>query len=288
MPTAVLHSRPVRAAALTAASVLALGVASAPSDAAVHRAARSHAPSAPVITARMGNQIALSRSAVRAGQVTFRVKTAKGTHTLQLARLRNGYTLEQAGADINSAFGGDVAAVNRVDNGVDFRGGAEARPHKPGEFTTRLARGRYVVLDQSGPGLAFLTVRGTPVKRTAPASQSRIGVFSYGFDVRHTIPRTGTTTISNVADQPHFVEFQRIKAGTTRAQLKKAFSPEAAGPPDFVLPGSTGTGVISNGRSIRFHYDLPAGTYVIACFWPDKETGMPHAFMGMYHVVHLK
>jgi hypothetical protein len=34
-------------------------------------------------------------------------------------------------------------------------------------------------------------------------------------------------------------------------------------------------------------YDLPRGEYLIACFWPDRLTGMPHAFMGMWKLVQL-
>jgi hypothetical protein len=29
---------------------------------------------------------------------------------------------------------------------------------------------------------------------------------------------------------------------------------------------------------------LDAGTYAGICWFPDEETGMPHAFMGMYTV----
>jgi hypothetical protein len=32
---------------------------------------------------------------------------------------------------------------------------------------------------------------------------------------------------------------------------------------------------------------LPAGDYAEVCFFPDLETGMPHAFMGMVRIVHL-
>jgi hypothetical protein len=32
-------------------------------------------------------------------------------------------------------------------------------------------------------------------------------------------------------------------------------------------------------------YDLPAGKYFIACFWPDYFTGMPHFLMGMWKLV---
>jgi hypothetical protein len=34
-------------------------------------------------------------------------------------------------------------------------------------------------------------------------------------------------------------------------------------------------------------YDLPAGEYLLACFWPDRFTGMPHFFMGMWKLINL-
>ena len=35
-------------------------------------------------------------------------------------------------------------------------------------------------------------------------------------------------------------------------------------------------------------YDLPAGQYVIMCFFPDPHMGgMPHALMGMLRMIHL-
>jgi hypothetical protein len=281
----LLHSRPARAVALASTSVLALGAVTAPTQAAGERTSIA---AAPVITAHLGKHITLSDSNVRAGQITFRVVTAKGAHELQLARLRNGYTLQQAGADINKAFSGDAAAVRRVDHGVDFRGGAETHPNRPGEFTVSLARGHYLVLDQDGPGLAMLTVRGTTVKRRAPHANSRIGVFTYGFDTTRSLPRSGRTLIHNSSDQPHMVVFQRIKNGTTRAQVKKTFSSMSEAKPSWAMGANTSSGVISPNRSERFKYSLPAGKYVLACFWPDVKTGMPHAYMGMWRIVTLK
>ncbi|MGN6780699.1 MAG: hypothetical protein ACTHJH_04290 [Marmoricola sp.] len=276
--------RPVRAGALalTSAALAAAGLA-APSNAQTRAA---DAPSAPVIVAHMGKNISLSRASVRAGKVTFVVRTGKGDHTMQIARLRHGYSMQQAGADINKAFGGDIDAINRVDNGVDFRGGAEARPGKAGEFTTSLGSGHYVVLDQSGPGLAMLDVHGTRVARRAPRTTGGIDIFTYGFATTGSLPHRGMVRLTNRSDQPHFVEFQHVKRGTTAKMVKRALmSPNQ---PSFALPGGTGTGVISPNRGQSFRYDLKPGRYLIACWWPDFKTGMPHAMMGMWKLIDLR
>ena len=47
------------------------------------------------------------------------------------------------------------------------------------------------------------------------------------------------------------------------------------------------SGVVSPGKSQLFDYDLPAGKYFIACFWPDYFNGMPHFLMGMWKLVTL-
>lgn len=281
-------SRPLRLAGLALTSA-ALGVAglSAPSGAATPEAALK---AAPVIVAHIGKHLTLSDNNVRAGQITFRVVSRKGDHELQIVRLRNGYTVAEAGGDFGRAFGGDTAAIRRLDHGVDFRGGAEATPRHPGEVTVSLRAGRYLAFDQNSNSNepTPLTVHGTNAQRRAPHVSSRIGVFSYGFETARTLPRSGRTLIHNTSDQPHFVVFQRIKESTTRAQVKKTFSSMSEAKPSWALRPSTSSGVISPNRGERFAYDLPAGKYLIACFWPDRDTGMPHAFMGMWRIIHLR
>lgn len=276
------HPLRTGALALTSAA-LAVGGLAAPSGA---QTLRADAPAAPVIVAHMGKNITLSRTSVRAGRITFVVRTAKGGHTMQIARLRHGYTMQQAGADINKAFGGDVDAVNRVDNGVDFRGGAEAHPSRPGQFTTSLGRGHYVVLDQNGPGLAMLDVHGTRAPRRAPHATGAIDIFTYGFAPSGTLPHRGFVHLANRSDQPHFVEFQHVKRGTTPKMVRRALMGNSR--PAWALPGGTGTGVMSPGRGQVFRYDLKPGRYLIACWWPDFKTGMPHAMMGMWKLITLR
>jgi hypothetical protein len=47
-------------------------------------------------------------------------------------------------------------------------------------------------------------------------------------------------------------------------------------------------GVISSHYGQTLHYRLPAGRYLMMCFWPSKDTGMPHAMMGMWKLVQLR
>jgi hypothetical protein len=230
----------------------------------------------------------LSDHSVRAGLYTFKAVTPQGVHVLQLLRLHAGYTPAEFQTDINAAFGGDTAAIARVDDNVTWLSGATAVQGKPGFVQEKLKAGHYIAVDQSGPGFDQFNVTGTIQKRTPIKTHGSIITYTYGFDTRPTkLPATGWLRTENRADQPHFIELQHVKASTTRRQVEK-FIKSGAGHAPFQLHGSTGLGVISPGRVGAWRLDMPAGRYLIACFWPDRFTGMPHFFMGMWDLIDLK
>jgi hypothetical protein len=278
-----------RTAALGVAALSAAGMA-AVATVGSESAGASTPGNVPTVTVHMyAKSISLSTgSTLHAGKIMFRVVTPKGDHELQIARLHNGYTLQQAGADLNKAFGGDVAAIRRVDSHVTFRGGVEARPNHPGMFATELAAGKFVFIDQNSNVAKIITVTGTPPVRKTVPRQSTITAFSYGFGTTsNTIPASGWTRIANQSDQPHFVVFNHVKAGTTAAMVRRYFKSGSQSQPPFALRASTSSGVISPFHGEVMRYSLPAGKYLIACFWPDDDTGMPHAYMGMWKLVTL-
>jgi hypothetical protein len=246
----------------------------------------------PTVVARMtSHHITLSVGhRIRAGNVVFKVVSGDDRgHELQLLRLHRGYTPKEAQADFAKAFRGNVAAVNRVDDNITFLGGAPAKPGKPGWFSVKLHANRLMVVDQNGPAAAVLRVHGKAAPRPAVPHSSRITALSYGFDPSlKTMPASGWSLVNNVSDQPHFVVMNRVKPGTTRKQVRRFFASGSQKQPSWALRANTSTAVISPYRAERFHYDLPAGRYLLMCFWPDDETGMPHAYMGMWHFVSLR
>jgi hypothetical protein len=245
----------------------------------------------PTITAHVGGgKIVLSSgNTIHSGRITFKAVTGSGSHVLQIIRLHKGYTPQQAMTDVNKAFGGDLAAIKRVDTRMTWRGGAPARPHKPGWFTVTLRPGVFYFVDQNSQASARVRVVGTVPTRPAAPHDSAITAFTYGFETTPTtLPAAGTFRFYNQADQPHFVEMQRVKDGTTARQVKAALSPTSHAQPTWLLRAGTQTGVVSPMFAQTLSYDLPAGEYLIACFWPDRFTGMPHAFMGMWKLIHLK
>ena len=209
-----------------------------------------------------------------------------GAHALQLVRFRNGYTPQQAQSDFNDAFSGDVAAVRRIDDGVVFLGGASANPKHAGDMAVSLTRGPLMALDQNGQAAAFLTVSGTRRSGTV-AHHGTYTAFSYGWGTTRNLPASGMVRFFNQADQPHFLVIQRVKDGTTNKQVRKFINSGMQGNPSWALRATADTGVLSPGKSQLFSYDLPAGKYFIACFWPDYFSGMPHVAMGMWKLVRL-
>jgi hypothetical protein len=275
----------VAAAALSTVALTIGGLAGA-ADAAASAPAK-----VPTVVVHMTSKsVTLSTgSKLHAGRVLFKVVSAKGEHDLQIARLHSGYTLQQAGADLNQAFGGDVAAVRRVDKNITFRGGAEAEPKSPGHFATVLKKGRYVFLDQDTNSYTWVNVVGSAPARAAVPTDGSITTYTYGFaNSPDKLPASGAATIANRSDQPHFVVLQQVKSNTTRKMVRKYFQGSSEGQPSFALKASTSSGVLSPKKSEVFQYNLPAGKYVVACFWPDKDTGMPHAAMGMWKLLWLK
>jgi hypothetical protein len=247
---------------------------------------------APIIKAKVTDKaIRLSTSSIRAGLVTFKAvdKKAKGSAVLQVFRLHPGYTLQDLSADFGPAFSGDTAAIDRLDDNVDWLAGAEARANKPGWFQERLTKGSYVLIDQNqqAPIFSVLTVKGTVVPRQRIATQGTISTFTYGFRTDGTIRANGWVMTRNRADQPHFIVLQHVKAGTTRHQVVKFFKTGGQGRPTWARRGSTSLGVISPNRRAAWHLDLPPGRYALFCFWPDRFSGMPHVAMGMIDMVNL-
>jgi hypothetical protein len=271
---------------MAAATAATLGATAVVGGSAAGAGERAGIPTAVV---RMnGNRIhVVGGNTLHAGRIAFKVTTGDRAHVLQILRLHHGYTVQDAGQDFGPAFGGDLDAIRRLDENITWRGGAETKPGKPGWFVVTLRQGEFKMFDQNGGGLVSLHVVGDVPPRPNVAHSSTITAFSYGFESSpETIPAAGTLYFKNQADQPHFLEIQHVKDGTTRRQVMHGL--HSQGQPDFVLKGSTGTGVISPQTGQMFRYDLPAGRYVIMCFWPASDTGMPHAFMGMFKLITLK
>ena len=255
------------------------------------------ATAVPTVTVHMSNsKITFSGSGAKtsngvttlhAGRYNFHVVTKSGDHSLQLLRFRHGYDAQQAGQDLPKAFSGNIPAIHRVDHGIVFRGGAEAKANHPGDMIVTLNPQQYAAVDTNGNAFAQLKVVGKMSKLPAALYDGSYHAYSYGWGVSSHLPASGYVKFSNNADQPHFLVLQHVKKSTTDAQVRKFIKSQSQGNPPWGLKETAQAGVVSPNQSQLLKYDLPAGKYLIACFWPDYFTGMPHFYMGMWKLVTL-
>jgi hypothetical protein len=271
---------------LMAATAVVGAVATVPSAAGA--AGVAPVPVVPVHVTNNGITVG-AHNVITAGRTIFHVTTGKGVHQINIVKLKKGYSLPQFGQDIGKAFGGDVKAINRVDRRTVLRGGTEAGPKNPGAFSANLPAGNFYFIDVNTNKLAAVKVVGKATPRKAIPNGGTIGLYTYGFVTnRPALPHAGWVHLVNNADQPHFVQFQKVKESTTNAQVRKYFKNHAQGQPSFGLRPNFGTGVMTQGQNSDVYLNLPAGKYLIACFWPDFRTGMPHALMGMWKLLVLR
>ena len=224
---------------------------------------------------------------LHAGRYHFHVVSASGDHTLQLLHLHRGYTPQQAEQDFNQAFNGNVPAVQRIDKNIDFRGGADATPKHPGDMVVTLGAMQYAAVDQNGNAQAPISVTGKVGSQPAFASHGTYTAYSYGWGVSSHLPASGYVKFVNHADQPHFLVIQHVKSTTTNAMVRKYVASGAQSNPPWGLKESAEAGVVSPNHAQLVRYNLPAGKYLVMCFWPDYFKGMPHFMMGMWRLVIL-
>ncbi|MCE7003752.1 hypothetical protein LWC34_13075 [Kibdelosporangium philippinense] len=95
---------------------------------------------------------------------------------------------------------------------------------------------------------------------------------------------SGTFRIVNRSDEIHEMAVRKAIHGTTDADVQRFF--DSGGTSPFAEPSLRGLGAVSPGRIAYLRIDrLPAASYVLLCFVPDDQSGIPHALDGMHKVV---
>jgi hypothetical protein len=246
--------------------------------------------------------VKLSDDRFRPGNTIFKLKNIDGKDSrglVQIFRLRAGYELSDAFADFGAAFGSSdpavvVPAINRIDDNIVFYGGMEAKgdPSKVAKWAVKINKaGTYYVANLDKNALTTFKARGDKQRRALPDPDGFVNAVTSSnpsgndFKAGKHNAASGWMRTTNHALEPHFVDLEQVKKGTTEADIAAAFQ---GGPdPSVKNGGTTGTGVISPGHTFLWGYDLPKGTYAALCFWPSKSDGMPHALMGMHDVFKL-
>jgi hypothetical protein len=279
-----------RAAATTAllltASVTGLAAVGGSAQATTHTHTAARAAAAPVVTITANKSgVKLSTDKIRPGKTMFRV-TGKAHGSIQLLRLKAGYTIADLAQDIGPLMAGDVATIKRVDKNVVFYGGmripdAGAPANKWGTDIDK--HGTYYVINLKRNDIATFKAKGTHQTRSLPSADGKLGMTgSMTFDAPAANPHKGWMKTTNNATQPHFVDMEQVLNSTTDQDVMDWLM-NPSGPPTFFQPGggAASTEVVSPGHTIVWKYHVPRGKYVSLCFYPDKVTGAPHAFAGM-------
>lgn len=278
----------VSATALACTPLLLSPTGATASGAPVARAAAT-----PHITATLTKKTVRLKGAdnIRPGRVKLSVN---GKGVVEFAMFKRGYDVDDFAADVNK-FGAknDIKALKRALANTTILGGFGGG----GSGTIVLPRaGSYTPFAIGPRGVIAgkpLIVRGAKRASRTPKVDGRIiAKDGPSWGGASELPKKGTFLFKNrrSTGQPHFVILQQVAEGTTTDQVLQFLQTDdgSSPPPSWVLPASMETGSISSGKSLTAKYDLPAGQYVVMCFFPDADMGgMPHALMGMLRMIHL-
>jgi hypothetical protein len=226
---------------------------------------------------------------LRPGRVRLSVR---GNGVVEIATFRSGYDSADFVADLNQ-YGAknDIKALKHALANTQILGGFQGG----GSGTVVLPRaGSYTPFALGARGVVLgdpIMVRGAKRSSSAPRTDGRIlATTGPSWGGSSMLPASGRFLFKNKADTgvPHFVILQQVAEGTTTDTVLEYLQSGDEGQPPWAMPAGMETGSISPGRSMTVNYDLPAGQYVVMCFFPDpKMDGMPHALMGMLEMIHL-
>lgn len=255
--------------------------------------AASRAAAMPHITATLTKKTVRVKGAdhVSPGRVQVSVN---GRGTVEFAMFKRGYDVADFTKDVN-AFGAknDIKALKRALRNTTILGGFTGG----GSGTIVLPRaGSYTPFALTGRGIVAgkaIVVRGAKRSTKAPKVDGKlIAKPGPAWGGASQLPKKGRFLFKNrhSTGEPHFVVLQQVAEGTTTDQVLQFLQTDdgSSPPPAWLMAGGLETGTLSSGRSLTADYDLPAGQYVLMCFFPDPDMGgMPHALMGMLKMIHL-
>ena len=188
-----------------------------------------------------------------------------------------------------------------------YAGGAYAGPGQSAEIVLDLPPGEWIAWaddpESAQEPVIFEVTGEMPADLVEPESAATLSMAEYVIKVTEgeLVAGSQVLKIENVGAQPHFVFGSPGPDDLTVEQIGVALEEEmAAGDtgtppaysdfnPDEDLSFEEGffSGTQSTGTTVWLSITFKAGTYAMACFFPDLGDGLPHAFKGMYAVVEV-
>lgn len=187
-----------------------------------------------------------------------------------------------------------------------YAGGTYAAgPGKSAEIVLDLGPGEWIAWaddpEAAQEPVVFEVTGEMPADLAEPESSATITMGEYVIAVTEGELAAGPQVIKveNLGAQPHFVVAAIGPDGMTKEQVGVVLEEEAAAQmtgtppaysdlnPDEDFGEGFYTGSQSGGTAVWVPVNLEAGTYLMACFFPDVADGMPHTEKGMYTVVEV-
>jgi hypothetical protein len=130
---------------------------------------------------------------------------------------------------------------------------------------------------------------GSPVAGPSLTADVEATLTEYAFKGLEAGLRPGSQIwkVTNAGKQPHFMILGEAPNGATTEQLLASLNAEMTGTPvanglDLTrIPTTGGCTTLSAGQTLYLPLALAAGSYAAVCFFPDEQTFVPHAMLGM-------
>lgn len=236
--------------------------------------------------------VTANKESVPAGVVQFKVNKAQPEDNLAVVSSKN---IDKALGQLPTLFSQDenptalAKAVTYLNSHATIFGGAG----KGTTWQVVLPKGKYYVVSTNSAGagtpmMDTFTVTGktgsTKLHKTSatitaakPNVWKTKGLNNLG---------SGWLEFRNTSEELHFLEMAGVKSGTTNEQVEAALSDPNA-EPDFFTKKGFSFDVISPGIDVAIKGPVDKGEYLLDCFIPSEDDGMPHAFMGMWKLVEV-
>ena len=225
---------------------------------------------------------------LKGGLVTIALTGGGYGVNLQLARMTSAHTDAEIQKAVDSEDGPPSWTV--LQGGT--AGGATLKVTRTA--TVNLDKGDYFwimfsdgeELDTNAPWARF-SVTGAKSAKQPSGGTAIVKTLEYGFDTSGLKAGRNTVTFINGGKEWHHVIMAKLLPGKTLADFQKAVATDGP-PPVGLLDDAAGASlpVLSGGLTEVADLDLKPGTYVFACFMPDRA-GKPHVVSGMIKEVKI-
>jgi len=275
---------------VVALSLAATGLVFLPSTATASSprpSARPGAPYAPKIVRLKSSdkKVTVSDTRFRPGVTEFRVtKTAHRGSSVVILKSKD---LDKAFKKLGIAFGGGTGSADAMaafDRLVTIYGGGA----QGSRWQVNLTHGtHYYAFDIKTNQLTPIKVKGD--RRSAKMQHADSAIWAYQQNDLNQFTTDGKlegnwVSFENKAHEIHFMEAERVAQGTTARDVRQALKSNKD--PKWIRPGGFFFDVQSPGIKTVHYQEVKPGRYLIICFMPSEmQDGVPHALMGMYHLV---